>query len=521
MIRGLLAKELRQHGYTLAFLFVMMLGALALIAGNATLRRAGGGGFSAVLILHYTYVPLACLVLGQVLIATEFRQKTQLFLEGLPLPRWRMIGVKFTLGLAVLVAAITAALFVAGWQARGTEAMTPRFATLVALKSAGWVWFMYTLCFALSFLGRYRVILGATLFIGFLMFAESGVRVAEFGPLALVDQRFAYERQIFPTGALAIAAGAGLGLAALGFALGLVRDASVAAMLAEKMSSREKVVMTLLSLIVLVVFGHVAERRKATRPVRMPGAIEVERGVVRVAVAAAVDAPSRAESAALERIAARAAEELGALAEYLGCTSFPPIFIVHRRDLAAEELTNGNLKYSQGVMLRANLVAKDFDEAALLERLVRESLLAHTSGLAGRDRNTWAFDGLVAWWPVRAEAAAAGAPDAAWLPAAALVMPRDFSPRHLRAWSSVWMVNVEQSRALAAVGLGVLAQRHGVEARQRFLSAMFGPARPQDVRGWLADVLQPPHRRLRTTTGVTVETLIAEWRAAVLAVPPP
>ena len=109
MMRGLLTKELRQHGTTFAFLFLVLLGALTLIVGNSLLRRAAGGGFSAVQMLHVTFVPIACLVLGQVLIATEFRQKTQLFLEGLPLPRWRMLAVKFTLGLALLVVSVAAA----------------------------------------------------------------------------------------------------------------------------------------------------------------------------------------------------------------------------------------------------------------------------------------------------------------------------------------------------------------------------------------------------------------------------
>ena len=82
MMRGLLAKELRQHGFTLAFLFLIVVGGLVFIGANGMLRRASGGGIAAVQFLHMTFVPLAGLVLGQILIATEFRQKTQLFLLG-------------------------------------------------------------------------------------------------------------------------------------------------------------------------------------------------------------------------------------------------------------------------------------------------------------------------------------------------------------------------------------------------------------------------------------------------------
>jgi hypothetical protein len=114
MMRGLLAKELRQHGFTFAFLFLLLLCGLAVMARNARVDMVLGGSFGALHILLCAFAPLACLVLGQVLIATEFRQKTQLFLEGLPLPHWRMLAVKFALGLAVLVGSTAAMLFVAG-----------------------------------------------------------------------------------------------------------------------------------------------------------------------------------------------------------------------------------------------------------------------------------------------------------------------------------------------------------------------------------------------------------------------
>ena len=520
MMRGLLTKELRQHGITFLFLFLALLGALVLIAGNSVLRRAAGGGFSAVQLLHSTFVPIACLVLGQVLIATEFRQKTQLFLEGLPLPRWRMLAVKFGLGLALLTASIAAALFVAWWTARNSEAMTPRFATLVALKSAGWVWFLYTLCFAHAFLGRYRVAIALVLLFTFFALKGGAVPISEFGPFALLDQRFAFERHIFPVEALVVTALLGLGFATLGFMLGLVRDASVASLLAEKMSSREKVVITFLTMAAVMLSVFLFERYKTATPVRMPGAVEAQRGVVRVMASAAVDAPSREETAAIERVSKSAAQELGALAEYLGCDSFPPVFIVHRRDLAASEWSDGDLKPSQGVLVRANLTAAPFDETSLHRWLMREALIAHAGGLAGRERNAWALDGLAWWWPQRTEAAAAGEPFAAWLPEARRALPSDFSPQHLDRWLSLEKdAGESRARALAATGLGVLAQRHGADARQRFLAAMFRKARPADFRGWIADAIRPRASRFRAATGVSEKQFVAEWRA-VLNEPP-
>ena len=510
MNRALLTKELRQHGFALMFLFLILLGGLALIAGNESLRRALGGGFSAVQVLHTTYVPLAALVLGQMLIATEFRQKTQLFLEGLPLPRWRMLAVKFALGLAVLAGALGAAIFAAWWQARGAEAITPRFVTLVAVKSAGWVWFIYTLCFAHAFLGRYRVGFGLTLLFGFFALDATGVRISEFGPFALIDDRFAYERFTLPGPALAITAALGLGLAGLGFALGLVRDATVASLLAEKMSPREKVFITFLTMTVLMIAGYLAEHHKTATPVQMPGATEAQRGVVRVFASAAVDAPTREETAALERVAQRAADELGALAEYLGCVTFPPVFIVHRRDLAGGTVDSGGLKPAQGAMVRVKVTAKEFSEQTLHETLIRESLLAHTGGLAGRERNAWVLDGLAGSWP-QSRKAAADTFDFA-----------KFSTRDLDRWLTLRnSLGESRARSFAAIGLAELARRHGEEARRKFLAAMFREARPADARGWFMDVIRSRDSRLRAAAGIGEEQLVAEWREALALSPEP
>ena len=518
MMRGLLTKELRQHGVTFGFLFLALLGALTLVLSNTLLRQVNGGGLSAVRILHFAFVPIACLMLGQALIATEYRQKTQLFLEGLPLPRWRMLTVKFALGLVVLVFCVAAVLFVAWWSSRGSNGMTPRFAALLALRSMGWVWFLYTLCFVHAFLGRYRLAFVLILIFGFYALSLYDVPVGEFGPFALIDQLFATERHVFPSHDLVVTALLGLGLATLGFGLGLIRDASVASLLAEKMSAREKLVISFLMGAALMLVGFLVEHHKAATPVRMPGAEEAQHGVVCVMASAAVDAPTPEETAIVARVTQRAAEELGALAEYLGCKTFPPIFIVHRRDLAAGEWSDGKLKLSQGVLVRANLTTVPFDETSLHRWLVRAALLAHTSELAGRERNAWALDGLVWWWPVRLNAVPG--PDPAWLGDAKQALPVDFSQRDLDRWFSLWEeVGEDQVGALAATGLGVVAQAHGAEARQHFLSAMFRDARPANLLGWFADTVRSRSARFRATTTIHEKEFVAEWRAALDSTP--
>jgi hypothetical protein len=104
-------------------------------------------------------------------------------------------------------------------------------------------------------------------------------------------------------------------------------------------------------------------------------------------------------------------------------------------------------------------------------------------------------------------------------------MPADFSPKHLAAWHSLrdsgGSHGGNRTEALAAIGLEVLAQRHGEDARRRFLSATFGPARPKDFRGWFGDIVRAKLHGLRATAGVSEKAFVEEWRAAVASAPPP
>jgi hypothetical protein len=516
MIRGLLTKEWRQHRTLFLFLFLLLVGGLVLIGGNSMIHRVGGSSFFAVRFVYLTFVPLACLVLAHALVATEFRQKVQLFLEGLPLPRWRMLLVKYAMGLGLVLAASAMVLFVAWWPTRGTEAMTPRFATLLMLKSAGWVWCIYALFFAHAFLGRYRIAFGVLVLLAFMLLSQAGVEIANFGPFELIDERFAFERHLFPTTALWTTAGLVLVLTALGFGLGLMRDATVATLLAEKMSSREKVFMTFLGLAGLMTAVYLDEHFKKATPVRLPGASEGIDGVAQVFATAAVDAPTSVETAQLAKIAREEAADLSAMAAYLRCNSLPPVFIVHRRDLAANAFQNGDLKYTQGLMVRANVTAEKFKPDALRAWIVRELLVVRTGGIAARERNAWVLDGFSVWWVNRE-----GTPNHSkyWprvTEMAQKALPKKFSGDGVGHWFSTReQAGENNARALAAVGIDCLEKRHGAEACRQFLSESLSVQYQSDARGWLRDVLNPVSARLQRSANLSVDALAQEWREAL------
>ena len=321
MIRGLLEKELRQHGTSLFFLLGLLVSGVFILGANQRLAAFAGTPLESLRLVVTLLSPLACFFLSQILIAGEFRNRTQLFLEGLPLPRWWMMAVKYALGLFVVMLAVALALTAALAKSARTDALTWEFTGIIASRAFAWTLLAYSVFFALAFLGRYRIAVGVLVVLGLVEFAELGVPVSRFCAFQLIDSRFAYERVIFPgtdvfqTVAIAVA------LTGLGFWLGLMRDSTVASLLAERMSAREKVVLSFLCIAAAMGLTYVSGQRRNGAPVSLPGAYEVDRGPVHVAAAPAVDAPSTAENAAAKRIATQVADELAAVAAYLGCST--------------------------------------------------------------------------------------------------------------------------------------------------------------------------------------------------------
>jgi len=516
MTWGLIEKELRQHAIALAFLLGILASGLALLSANRMLSSLSGTPLEALHLLLITLAPLVSLFLAQLLVAGEFRQKTQLFLEGLPLPRWRMLAVKYSLGLAVIMLGVAAALATSLLRSRHSDAMTPHFALILASKSLAWTWFIYSALFAQGFLGRYRLAFGVLAITILLELSKSGLPVSKFCAFQLVDARFGYERVLFPVASLIETAIGIAGFTALGFWLGLMRDSTVASLLAERMSSREKTFFTFMSIAAIMAIGIVAERETSSAPVRLPGAYEVDRGPAHVAASAAVDFPLSKENEAARRVATDMAGELERLSRYLGCATMPPVFIIHRRDLSGKEFENGELKRRQGLMVRANLTAADFDEDALLQWIVRESLLLKSGGRAGYERNAWVLDGFPLWWSQMRGKQSPPEQHTPELDLASGAMPSDFSARSLRDWLSLEKASgKEKTRALAWTGLAILSTKHGPDACQRFLGEMLGREVPQDARGWLRDVMHPMPSRFLKSTGLPLEAFAVEWRAAL------
>jgi hypothetical protein len=514
MLRGLIEKELRQHAVSFMVLLLLMLCGLALITSNRLISRFSGTSLEAFAMLLRILIPIASMTLGHVLVTGEFRQRTQLFLEGLPLPRWRFLALKYALGLGFTVMIGGVALAVVLGRTWESEAMNGRFAGILAMKSVAWIFFLHSLFFAHAFLGRYRWVAAGAAFLLFVNLSEFGLAVHEFSPLRLIDGRLAYDRYRLPWVDVAWTFAIGVLLTVGAFSLGLTRDSTPASLLAERMSSRERSVVTVLMLCALLGTMTVMEKREEISPVHLPGAIISEQPRVTVTVAAAVDRPSSAEVTAMQALGPQLATELQEFAEYLGIEKLPPVFVVYRRDFPADRLENGGLKPEQGVLVRVNLLAKEFRNDALRRWLVHQLLLLQTANRLELDRNAWLLDAIPRWWQDRQDEAHSGAITPAIGHKAA--GKAKLSTDALRRW--LWVrkeAGAEPAQHLAATGLRTLEDLVGEAATQRFLAAVLSRPATKDVRSWFREMISPWPAIMKRETGISTDHLVREWRQRI------
>lgn len=515
MIWGLLRKELRQHGWAFVLVCVLSAAGAVLLFKDHLENRVGGSPFESFRRFLWTFVPLASLILGQTLIAGEYRHKTQLFLEGLPLSRSVMMAVKYTLGLLILTGLSVVLLAVAWHRSHGVDAVTPRFLALLLLRSTCWVWFFWSLCFAHGFTGRYRFLFGAVALLAFVQpLVFENIDFGAYGPTELAGMSFAYERYTVPFKELAVTSAYAVLWTGVGFMLGQARDASIATALAQPMSSREKGVLIFSAFAFILLAANRAENSERHEPVHIPGSSDSVRGPASVSVVSAVHPLSGEEREALQRYAALVSDELAAVAEFLRIEKMPPIFLVHRPDLEPGDFEAGELYEEQGLMVRANLTSPEFQPDVLVRWLVPEALITKSLGRLTLDGNSWVLDGFTGWWRDRSSPAGASQER---VRRAAEVMPPDFSVEHLLQWNALHEdVGAEAAESLAGEGVRRLVERHGMEKSRLFLASVLGASVKRNAWPWLRDRLRPVSARFSATTRESLDSFTAAWRASLV-----
>ena len=516
MNRALLFKELHQHW--LAWVFVLVftflgfgLFALSMVGGAGT-----GGVFEVLSEFLKLWLPVLCMLVCSRLVVSEYKAKTQLFLEGLPLSRIRMLTVKYLLGLISIEMLTLLFLTIGILYGFRSEALTLRFVAIMFTRLIVATWCSFSFFFMMGLLGRYRLIFYILLFFGIITLNAFGsVEVLSFGPIALLTENFGLERSEFPMKALGEAAALGGLLMACTVLLGIMREGSVSALLAEKMSHREKVFMGALVIAVMVSFTLV-DKKIQKDPFQLEDSVTKSEAGVSVSVSRGGTVASDALSLLLVEFIHR---ELSALRLYLDLPKLPGVFIARRSDLDGDRYERAELTGSEGLLVRVNPGDARWDQEDFLSWLVVELLVEATEGRAKLESKRWVLDGFGEFWRTRNRESQPLSADVPLALRACYGTPASgLTEVDLDQWLSFReQVGDEVARGVAWSGLRTISSTHGLEACRDFIRSILGVHLSKNITAVFFERANPITKLIHEKAGTDYATLVQKWNENLAA----
>ena len=506
-ILTLMGKDLVQNAIVLvAFLLLMVLTFALLLLGTAvsperiTLLSAHAA-------FVHVFAPLTGLFLGHRLVVQEYSARTQLFVEALPIRPFEHLLAKVLLGLLILWGACLASLFVASAAAALREALSLRWVGLVALRTLGFTFALWSFFLAMGLLGRWRIPIYVGLFFFIVVLTEtSEVELSRFGPLALVGETFVLERERLPAADLGVTVSFGALFLLFAFGLASVREGSIAESLARKMTQREKVAAGVLLLAGTTISATLSERRA-----KPPFEFAQEQAVHHAAAPVHLLYLDEAYRARAEALADAIADDLQSLGDALGWRELPPIHLALRTSLDHRTFEATPLVESDGVLLHANFVAHEVDEQALRARVLAHAIESATAGRAAFEPFAWVRTALAEVWVRRGE-------EAPSLPAMrrALWLSEQRSPRYemLRYWYRTSERYGETVAAAFAYSAGrSLVEEVGLDRFLDLARELFAGPAPRDSRPVIGLRLRSVAERLEAATGLDRDRFEVRWKA--------
>lgn len=516
MNRVLLLKELRQHGAWLMLLKAMTWIVFLLIVLASGADGSGGGAFSGISQGLSYFLPIPIFVICHLLVALEFRRQTRLFLEGLPLPRWRMIAIKALLVLFITATMAGGSVFMGALVSAGTEAITPRFISILVTSAVIWAWFLASLFFLISFLGRYKVVILLTLIFGlsWMNYATS-VPVRDFPPFTLIH-RFGFERDLWPEKALWETGLISLGLFAGAFTIGLAKEGSVAVILGDRMSYREKM---LLGASVAIAFtATMLWFAPQPEPFSLPGAVEEEVDGAHVFVSPEDrNRPVDDEVTLASYLARRIAEKR----DWLGIPAdeFPPVYVVEKTGMEDEKIDWEDVEGEPVVLMYAGYRDPGFSKETLLAYSMSVALSVHSHRRVDKEHRWWIVCGVEGLFEM--ETADETKRLAREKVAFDTVTDHGFTVdrlmgRNLYSDEAGW----READAVAWMAFRYLAETAGMEKVQRLArKTITRRVTRQDSRPVWGELFHPVPRVFEATTGLSLEAFVNGARAYILAHP--
>jgi hypothetical protein len=490
-MRALFRKELREHRWVLLAMLVL----LALAQGLALL---GANNMGSPMVAYQKTVafilPLMALVLANRLVVREYMGRTQLFLETLPVSRLQVLALKWLAGATLLLLAMAACLGATLLVARGNVMLTPHYVALVAVRSAAFVLFCHALAFLVGLTGRYRYILWGMLFICAVTLDAAGQQpVAQWPPFYLAQESMVYERLVLPLRALLVTCAVAAGLAAATFALALSAEGSLVVALSRRMSSREKSIVTIGFLVLIMAFSLV-EERKPKPPFELAHAARSAGGP-----AVAVGLAGPADGA--QRLADALSSDLARMQAFLGLADAPALTALPDNALDGDAFQRAVLPNADGVVVRAAFTDEAFDREGFRAYALASWMQWHSRGAALEESRRWLLDGVAQWLVARDAPAQQDRLALRAAFAARLLQERhDGAGRALHEWLSVReQLGPCLADALAWRMTSSLAQQIGAARFQALSRAVLAERPPGDLRAPLRD---PGFARLLAQAGV-------------------
>ena len=509
MTGTLIRKELHQHWWAFVLISVLSILGVAWILFLTVLQGQGGSHLIA-LRLHAFILAFSSLILGNRLVVAEYGSHTQLFLETLPLPRGRIVLVKYFLGLVVILLCAAGCLAIAMLAGARTEVFTPRFVGILNARYLCYAFFVYSFFFGMGFLGRYRFIGYALIILGVALLTRTrDLEMAEIAPIHLVGSTFPFEREVFPVESLAITGGLGLAFFLLSIALAVTREGSVSSLLGERMSYRDKITLAALSFGILAAL-YVVDEQKIKEPYQMGGGTRAE-GTDLAEVTVSPESPAAAQ------LANRIAGDLDAMAEYLGLESMPPVFLIERPDLDPDQFEYGWIENAEGIILRTAYRDPEWSYEKCLEHLAGDIVESASRRRAMKEDRFWVIDGFTLYWPHRGNANAPLDEDRHLLLRALYgteILGGIDSPRDLKPWFA--HQRTIGHNITAGIGwsmLRALEREAGPEATQAFLRSILVLDGNPNVLTTIRDLRDPVPARFRRHTGLELDAFLDTWNA--------
>lgn len=520
-ILALVGKELREHAVVLLLLAPLLGLGLALVTLAAVAAKRSSSTLEAGLSFAITFVPLASMALGHRLIVVEWHGRTQLFLEALPIRRWELVAVKYTLGLGLLLAAAWGGIGWAALLASSSEPIGARFLGIMGARTGAYTWCVWSFLFGMGFTGRYRIPIYLGIGLGLLALSQvTELELQHFGPFELVSSAtFTGERTTLPTGALTTTAAVAAGWTVAAFALATVREGSVAEVFSRPMSQKEKSVIGALFVVGLVATVEL-DQRKQKAPyaftddaVLRSDAQPIE--VLYLTLDAVVDA---------ERLLGELEADRAALAALLPRATLPVVRVALGETLDDRTFETARLSGADGVLVRANFRRPpDAGPDALRPlraRLVRETLARATHSRALFEPRRWLHDGFSRWLVERhappGSASPLGDPAGSRVLLLALWASEGdpVTVEHLARWDlRRERLGEHAAEAVAYSGLLALEDLAGRQAVLDLARAEWDRPVHRDLREVLWTRAHPLPDLIERAAGVSLADLVAAWNA--------